>query len=38
VSTPGEDRRFLDETYVKVSRMWCYVYRAVDQDGQVIDV
>jgi transposase-like protein len=35
--SPG-DRWFVDETYVKVNRVWRYVYRAVDQDGQVIDV
>jgi transposase, IS6 family len=29
---------FVDETYVKVSGSWRYVYRAVDQHGQVIDV
>lgn len=29
---------FVDETYVKVSGIWRYVYRAVDQHGQVIDV
>ena len=29
---------FVDETYVKVSGSWRYVYRAVDQNGQVIDV
>jgi len=29
---------FVDETYVKVSGNWRYVYRAVDQNGQVIDV
>ncbi len=27
-----------DETYVKVARQWRYVYRAVDEQGQVIDV
>jgi len=32
------DRWFVDETYVKVSGVWSYVYRAVDQRGQVIDV
>jgi len=32
------DRRFVDETYVKVSGVWRYVYRAVDQRGQVIYV
>jgi len=31
-------RWFVDETYVKVNGVWRYVYRAVDQDGQVIDV
>jgi IS6 family transposase len=29
---------FIDETYVKVSGTWRYVYRAVDQYGLVIDV
>ncbi len=32
------DRWFVDETYVKVAGAWRYVYRAVDQYGQVIDV
>src|ERR1700680_2889926 len=32
------DRWFVDETYVKVSGRWRYVYRAVDQYGQIIDV
>ena len=32
------DRWQVDETYVKVSGEWRYVYRAVDQFGQVIDV
>ena len=32
------DRWFVDETYVKVNGAWRYVYRAVDQHGQVIDV
>jgi transposase, IS6 family len=34
---PG-DRWFADETYVKVAGKWTYLYRAVDQYGQVIDV
>jgi transposase-like protein len=34
---PGE-RWFVDETYVKVNGVWRYVYRAIDQYGQVIDV
>jgi transposase-like protein len=34
---PG-DRWYVDETYVKVAGRWCYLYRAVDQFGQVIDV
>ena len=32
------DRWFVEETYVKVAGVWRYVYRAVDQYGQVIDV
>ena len=32
------DRWFVDETYVKVAGVWRYVYRAVDQNGQVIDI
>jgi transposase-like protein len=28
----------VDETYVKVAGAWRYVYRAIDQTGQVIDV
>jgi transposase-like protein len=32
------DRWFVDETYVKVGGRWRYVYRAIDQFGQVIDV
>jgi transposase-like protein len=34
---PG-DRWFVDGTYVKVAGQWTYLYRAVDQHGQVIDV
>jgi transposase-like protein len=32
------DRRQVDETYVKVAGQWRYVYPAIDQFGQVIDV
>jgi len=32
------DRWFVDETYVKVAGRWTYLYRAIDQHGQVIDV
>jgi len=28
----------VDETYVKVAGRWTYLYRAIDQHGQVIDV
>jgi IS6 family transposase len=35
--TPGA-RWFVDETYIKVSRRWTYLYRPIDQFGQVIDV
>ena len=33
-----EDRWFVDETYIKVNGVWHYVYRAVDQHGQIVDV
>jgi transposase, IS6 family len=33
---PG-DRWFAGETYIKVAGRWAYLYRAVDQHGQVID-
>ena len=32
------DRWLVDETYVKVAGRWRYLFRAVDQYGQVIDV
>jgi transposase-like protein len=34
---PG-DRGFVDETYVKVAGRQCYLYRALNQHGQVVDV
>jgi transposase-like protein len=34
---PG-DRWYVDETYIRVNGVWCYVYRAIDQHGQVINV
>jgi IS6 family transposase len=34
---PG-DRWFVDETYVKIAGRWTYLYRAIDQHDQVIDV
>jgi IS6 family transposase len=32
------DRWHVDETYVKVGGIWHYLFRAIDQFGQVIDV
>ena len=32
------DRWFVDETYLKLAGRWVYLYRAIDQYGQVIDV
>jgi transposase-like protein len=29
---------FVDETYAKIAGRWVYLYRAIDQFGQVIDV
>jgi len=34
---PG-DQWHVDETYVRVAGRWTYLYRAIDQHGQVIDV
>jgi transposase-like protein len=28
----------VDETYLRVAGVWCYAYRAIDEDDQVIDV
>ena len=28
---------YLDETYVKVAGRWCYLYRAIDRDGALLD-
>jgi transposase-like protein len=35
---PFGSRWQVDETYVRVAGRWRYVYRAIDQFGQVIDV
>ena len=28
---------YVDETYVKVGDRWCYLYRAIDRDGNLLD-
>jgi putative transposase len=28
---------YCDETYVRVSGKWCYLYRAIDRDGNLVD-
>lgn len=28
---------YVDETYLKVNGKWCYLYRAIDQDGNLVD-
>ena len=28
---------YVDETYVKVSGKWCYLYRAIERDGNLVD-
>ena len=30
-------RWYVDETYVKVKGKWCYLYRAMDRDGNLVD-
>ena len=29
---------YVDETYLKVGGRWCYLYRAIDADGALVDV
>src|SRR3712207_6522264 len=29
---------YVDETYIEVDGRWCYLYRAIDRDGNLIDV
>jgi len=29
---------YVDETYIKVSGRWCYLYRAIDKAGRLVDV
>ena len=31
-------RWYVDETYLRVGKAWAYLYRAVDEAGQVVDV
>jgi putative transposase len=28
---------YVDETYIKVHGKWCYLYRAIDHDGNLVD-
>ncbi len=29
---------YVDETYLKVHGRWCYLYRAIDRSGALVDV
>src|SRR3954462_6652277 len=29
---------YVDETYIKVDGRWCYLYRAIDRSGMLVDV
>jgi putative transposase len=29
--------RYVDETYLKVQGKWCYLYRAIDHEGNLVD-
>ena len=35
----GQEGRswYVDETYIKVHGTWCYLYRAIDVDGNLVD-
>ena len=37
-SGPGGDQWFVDEVFVRIEGRQRYLYRAVDQDGQVLDI
>lgn len=28
---------YVDETYIRVKKKWCYLYRAIDRDGNLVD-
>ena len=28
---------YVDETYIRIKGKWCYVYRATDRDGNLVD-
>ena len=32
------DRWHADATYIKVEGQWCYLYRAIDKEGNLVDV
>jgi transposase-like protein len=34
---PGRRSWFVDETYLKVRGRWCYLYRAIDRAGDLVD-
>ena len=29
---------YVDETYLKAHGRWCYLYRAIDRNGNLVDV
>lgn len=35
----GKEARswYMDESYVNVKGKWCYLYRAIDRDGNLVD-
>ena len=39
LSDEGKEARswYVDETYVNVKGKWCYLYRAIDRDGNLVD-
>ena len=37
-SGPGGDQRFVDEVFIRMDGQQHYLFRAVDQDGQILDI
>jgi transposase-like protein len=38
LASPPQSTSWVDETYVKVRGKWAYLYRALDKEGNTIEV